>query len=64
MMTKIGFEIRIWWRHEPEARKKNRSAFEWVQDEQKISVKVLLKLENSSVDGSNKCSHARTPGTG
>ncbi len=64
MMTKIGFEIRIWWRHEPEARKKDRSAFEWVQDEQKISVKVLLKSENSSVDGSSRCSHARSPGTG
>ena len=71
-LRRLGFSVRLWWQHDPEGRKFDRSAFEWKVSKQEIQVETNLEnfadsatgSENSSDALSSRRSRVRNPDTG
>lgn len=59
LLTRLGFTVKLWWRHDPEARKHDPTKSEWIVCQKEINVRV--KPQEISVSDVSRHSTATIP---
>jgi len=64
ILNRLGFEVRLWWTFDAEARKHDRTATSWKISKKQIGTRISLdSFEHSVAVGNNRCSRVRSRDT-